>query len=122
MQLAVRSETFDRDHGRAVGLNGQDRARLDRLAIDEDRARAALAGIAADVRAGEPEVVAKKVNEEEAGLDFRVLLRAVYGERDGMLHVNLRECWRRRTSGRELTPAGGGVSMMGGLLRLGVAV
>src|SRR5437867_8883706 len=64
MQLAVRGQTFDRDHGRPVGLNGQDRARLDGLAIDEDRTRAALAGVTTDVRAGQTEIVAEKVNEE----------------------------------------------------------
>src|SRR5438445_7657011 len=81
MQLPVRGQTLDRDHGRAVGLNGEDRARLDSLAIDEDRARAALAGVAADVGTGEAEVVAEKVNDEEARLDFRLLLRAVGGQR-----------------------------------------
>jgi hypothetical protein len=101
MQLPVGGQTLDRDHGRAVGLNGEDRARLDGLAIDEDRARAALAGVTADVGAGEAEVVAEKVHEEEARLDFRVLLRAVDGEGNGVLHADLR-------GGRELTPAGGG--------------
>src|SRR5712691_3568656 len=123
MQLPVGGKTFDRHHGRPVGLNGEDRAGLDRLPIDEDRTRAALAGVAADVGAGKAEVVAEKVNEEEAGLDLRVLLRAVDGEGNGMLHVNLRRVggdgWveeRRRTYSR-----GRGVSMMEVTTALGLA-
>src|SRR5258708_5318426 len=53
VQLAVRGQAFDGRHLRAVGLDGEDGARLDGLAVDEDRAGAALAGVAADIGAGE---------------------------------------------------------------------
>jgi hypothetical protein len=49
-----RCETFDRHHGRSLCLCGQDRAGLDRAAIDVDRASPALAGVTTDVRAGRP--------------------------------------------------------------------
>ena len=51
--------------GRAVGLHGEHRARLRAAAVDEHRAGAALAGVAADVRAGEIEVFAQEVREQQ---------------------------------------------------------
>ena len=48
-------QPLDGRHRGAVGLRGQARARLDRHAVDEHRARAALAGVAADLGAGEAE-------------------------------------------------------------------
>jgi len=47
----------------AFSLRGQHRARFHRLAVDVDRAAPALAGIAADVRAGKPERIAQEVYE-----------------------------------------------------------
>src|SRR5437667_2960350 len=68
MQMAVR-DAFDRRDRRAVGLHGEHRARLDGLAVDEHRARAADAGLAADVRPGEAELIAKGVDEQRAQRD-----------------------------------------------------
>src|ERR1051325_646050 len=87
VQLAVAGETFDRGDRGAVRLHGEHRARLHRLPVEEDRADAALAGVAADVRAGEAELVAQEVDEEEARLDVRRLLRAVDREGDRVLHA-----------------------------------
>ena len=55
VQLAVRGEALDRRHLAAVGLHGEHRARLHRLAVEQHRARAAGGRVAADVRPLEPE-------------------------------------------------------------------
>src|SRR5260370_40955273 len=53
VQLAVwLGEAFDGLDVGAVGLNGEDGARLHGDAVDQDRARAALRRVAADVRSG----------------------------------------------------------------------
>ncbi len=58
VQLAVFGHALDRLQVLALGLDGEHRAALHRLAVDQDRAGAALARVAADVRAGQPQVVA----------------------------------------------------------------
>src|SRR5207249_7573034 len=50
VQLAVLRETLDCQDGRTVGLDREHRARLHRLAAEEDRARAALARVATEDR------------------------------------------------------------------------
>ena len=51
-------------------------------AVDVDGARAAVARVAADVRAGQAEVVAQEVDEQEARLDVGLVRLAVDGDRD----------------------------------------
>src|SRR4051812_17065493 len=58
VQLAAGGEPLDRGDLGALGLDREHGARLDGLAVNVDGARAALAGVAADVRAGEPELLA----------------------------------------------------------------
>ena len=53
----------------AIGLDREHRARLRAPAVDEDGAGAALAGVAADVRAGQAQLFAEEVDEEHARLD-----------------------------------------------------
>ena len=65
---------------RAVRLDGEHRAGLGALAVDVDGARAAVAGVAADVRAGQPEDVAQQVDEQEARLDVGLAGLAVDGD------------------------------------------
>ena len=67
---------------RAVGLDGEHRAGLGALAVDVHRARAAVARVAADVRAGQAEDVAQQVDEQEARLDVGLAGLAVDRERD----------------------------------------
>jgi hypothetical protein len=52
-------DPFDGGDGGAIGLNGEQSARLDGFAIDEDGAGAAKAGLAADMGAGEAEDLAE---------------------------------------------------------------
>src|SRR6186997_2324189 len=82
-QLAVGGESLDRRHLRALGLHREHHAALHRLAVDVDGARAAVAGVAADVRPGEPEVVPEEVDEQTTGRDVVLDLLAVHLERDG---------------------------------------
>src|SRR6266511_333014 len=63
MQPSVVGEALDRLDRGAVRLDGQHHAALDRLAVVEDRAGATVAGVAADVRAGQLEVVAEEVDQ-----------------------------------------------------------
>ena len=64
LPVAAREALDGRDR-RAVGLDGQHAAALDRIAPELHRARAAAARIAADVSAGQVEVVAEEVDEQE---------------------------------------------------------
>src|SRR5690606_6126589 len=70
VQLAVLGQTLDRGHLGALRPRRQHGADLDRLAVDVDRAGAALAGVAADVGAGQIEVLAQELDEEGARLDL----------------------------------------------------
>ena len=45
-------------------------ARLDRLAVDMHDAGAALRGVAADMRAGEPQLLAQQLHQQGARIDF----------------------------------------------------
>src|ERR1700730_8284858 len=97
MQLAVLGHALDRGQALALGLDCEHRAALDRLAIDQDGACAALAGVAADGRASQADDVAQVMHEQEARLDLMLLPVAVDGGRDLVLHTtppNRR--WRRR--------------------------
>src|SRR5262245_53366858 len=77
VQLAVLLEPF---HGRdlaPVRLDGEDRAGLDGPAVEQDGARAAVCGVTADVRAGQPEHVADQVDQQQPRLRLRFVLFAV---------------------------------------------
>ena len=65
-------------------------------AVDVDGARAAIARVAADVRAGQPEVVAQEVDEQEARLDVRLVGLAVDGDGDVLGAHRLRSLLRVR--------------------------
>ena len=57
---------------RAVRLDGEHRAALHGPPIDVDGARAALAGVAADVGAGQAQVLAEDLDQESSGLDVQL--------------------------------------------------
>ena len=86
MQLAVPRQSLDgRDLG-AVSLDRENRAGLRAAAINEDRAGAALARVAADVGTRQVELVAQHVREQGARLYFDRPGRAVHVEGDGPFH------------------------------------
>src|SRR5260370_37760207 len=86
VQLAVFGHALDRGQALALGLDRKHGAALDGFAVDQDRARAALARVAADTASGEPELVAQVVHEQESRLDLSLVLAAVDGGRDLVLH------------------------------------
>ena len=61
----------------AVGLDGEQDARAHRLAVEQHGAGAAHPVLAADVGAGEAEVVAQEVREQQARLDLALVGAAV---------------------------------------------
>src|SRR3954469_8156888 len=79
---AVR-HTFDGLDLMPVRLDGEHRAGLGTDAVEMDRARAAVARVAADVRPGQPEDIAQEVDKEEARLDVGLAGLSV----DGQGHV-----------------------------------
>ena len=66
----------------AVGLDGEQAAAADRDAVEADRARAADAVLAADVRAGEAEAMPEEVGQEQPRLDLLDDDLAVDGDGD----------------------------------------
>src|SRR5437667_458224 len=78
---------LDRGHGCAVGLDGQHRAALDRPAIEVDRAGSALARVAADVRAGQLQILTKELDEHSSWLDVPLPWLTVDDERDVLAHL-----------------------------------
>ena len=73
-------EPLDGDDGGAVGLGREHVARLDGAAVEMDRARAALAGIAAHVRAGQREMGAQEFDQQRPRIDLRGHGLAVDGQ------------------------------------------
>ena len=70
MEHAVLVDSFDGEYFAAGHINRQGRAALDRSPVQKDHAGAALARVAAHVRAGEAEGLAEEIDEQRAGLDF----------------------------------------------------
>ena len=71
-------QPLDRRDGAAVGLHRQGEARPHRLPVEQDRARPAHPVLAAQVRAGQPEVVAEQLGERATDLASGPPLLAVH--------------------------------------------
>src|SRR5262249_61735352 len=82
MELAVGGKALDRGHVVAFRLDGEERARLDRLAVEQHRAGAARGRVAADVRACQSELISQEVDEELAGRALGLLPLPVQRYRD----------------------------------------
>src|SRR5579859_256356 len=87
MKMAVLRQTLDGGHFMTVRLYRQDGTRLDRLSIHQHGTGAAVGGIAANMGAGQPEIIAEKVDQEQSGLDLSLMLPAIDDERDGYFHL-----------------------------------
>ena len=72
MEPLCRGEALDRRDRAALGLDRKHRAGLHGLTVDVDRAGAALARVAADVRPGEVEVLPDQLHQEASRLDVRL--------------------------------------------------
>ena len=81
-QLAVSGETLDRLDPRAVHLRREHQARANGGAVDPDRAGAADAVLAADVRPPQPQPVAQEVREQQPRLHLLAAEPAVDLDRD----------------------------------------
>src|SRR4029453_7065154 len=75
------AQPFHGGHVLALGLNGKDQAGSDCRAVQEHGAGAADAVLAPDVGAGEFEVVAEEIAEQEPGFDLALVVPAVDGNR-----------------------------------------
>ena len=82
VELAVGREPLDRRHLAAGGLQREHRAALHGAAVDEHRAGAALARVAADVRPRQAEPVAQGVDEQRAPFDLEGARLPVDAERE----------------------------------------
>ena len=102
MELAVLLEPLDGHDRPAVRLDGEDRARLHRPAVEEHRAGAAVGRVAPDVGPGEAEHLPDQVDQEQPGLDVGVAPLAV--DRDAHAHPDLLRSSRPIVTGREPTP------------------
>ena len=100
VERVLPGEPLDGGDFRPVRLHREDGAGLHRLPVHEDGAGAALRGVAADVRPGQPQPVAQQVAEEEARLHFVFGGLAVDGDADAVVHARTPPA---RRSGR--TPA-----------------
>src|SRR2546426_11150070 len=88
VQLAVlRRQALDGGDLGAMHLCGQHVAGLHRLAIDVHGAGTALRRVAADVRAGEAQVLAQELDEQGRWRDLACDRRAVHLECDDQTHV-----------------------------------
>jgi hypothetical protein len=86
-QLVAVGQPLHGAHLGAVGLDAEDQAGPDRLTVEDDRARAADAVLAAQVRTGVAQVVAEHVGQRPAGLDGQVVVMAVDPQGD-VVHVH----------------------------------
>src|SRR4051812_43832152 len=96
MQLALAREPLNRRQGATVRLHGEHEARAHGLAVELDRAGAAHALLAADLRAGEAGAVANEVGQQGARLDLAVVRTAV--QLDADLHRSASSMARRASS------------------------
>src|SRR5215467_846969 len=91
-------ETFYRRDRGAVGLDGETRARSRGDAVEEHRARAALARVAADLRAGQAAEFAEEVDEQQTRFDFTIEAASVNRDTDGNLHAGTSRATRKVAS------------------------
>src|SRR5438552_7526988 len=89
MQMTVARQAFDGGDVGAVRLHGEHRARLHRLAVDEDGTGAANARLAANVRPGQTARIAQIVHEQDTRLDGVIAWGVVDAEpnRNGHGHL-----------------------------------
>ncbi len=86
MQVVTGRHPFDRPDLASVRLDGQHRARLDGHAVHVDGAGTALAGVAADVGAGQVEVFAEGLDQETSRLHVQLPACPIDDERDVFAH------------------------------------
>src|SRR5712691_1366690 len=88
MQLLVaRRDALDGEDVVAVRLHREHQAGARRIAVEQDGAGAAHAVLAAEMGAGQAEIVADEIRQRDADLDLLLVPLAVDGQRDGSLQL-----------------------------------
>ena len=82
MQIFRRADALNRRDNGTIASDGQSGAALDRAAIDMNNARAALAGVAADMRAGQVKMLAQELGEKSPRINGCGNFLAVNDHRD----------------------------------------
>jgi hypothetical protein len=82
MQAPSWSQAFDRCHLAAIGLDREHGARLHGSAVDEDRAGAALARVAAHVGTRETQIAPEEIHKEDARFQVPHVPDAIHGHGD----------------------------------------
>ncbi len=77
VQPAFPGQALDGGDGVALRLHGQHQTGVDHDAVQVDRAGGALPLVAGPLGAGQPEVVAQRVDQRAIGLDQQVVERPV---------------------------------------------
>src|SRR5262249_40843540 len=77
MELAIPLQSLDRLHLVAVGLDREEGAGFDRHAVEQNGARPAVGGVAADVCTGQAQGLAQEMDEQQSRLDLRLMRLAV---------------------------------------------
>src|SRR4051794_5519365 len=89
MQFSIRGEPLDGRDLAIFGLHRKQGARLDRFAIEQDRACAANGSFATDVRARELAMLAQVVHQQHARFNFVGLFGSVYLDLYQTFHASL---------------------------------
>ena len=82
MERLIRREPFNGENLFAVGLGGKEQTGTNRATIEQHRAGAAHAVLAADVGSDQAEIMAQKIDERATRLDRSRLAYAVDNERN----------------------------------------
>jgi hypothetical protein len=77
VKLPVLLQALDGGELVAVGLDGKHGAGLHRLSVEENGAGAAVGGVAANVRPGQPEIFPKEVHQQQARFHFSLVLHSI---------------------------------------------
>src|SRR3984957_5274402 len=81
MKCTEIAKRLDRLNVLSVGLNGEEKTRSGRDAVDQDRARSAHAVFAAHVSSRQTEVVSKKVAQQQTRFHWTLIARAIHSHR-----------------------------------------
>ena len=84
--IPVGRQAFDRGQLVAVHLHREQQARAHCLAVQQNRARAARTLFTADMGAGQSQIVAQEVAQQQSRLNRALVGRAVDGDVDGVGH------------------------------------
>ena len=99
MERAVLLQTLDGHELRPLACTANMVHDFTGAAVQQHRAGAAVRRVAADVGAGEPQILADEVDEQQARLDVGLVLLAVDGELDRVIALTSSPSWRAHAPG-----------------------